>query len=246
MRNGMIENMVGGFQKVNQRLRYCNVPVVTAPGGLALGGGCEVTMAGNAVQAKAETYIGLVEVGVGLIPGGGGNLQVLRNLYGRFALEKDINAFPFIKKAFLTIGMADMAYSAEQAMEKGFLNPTDGISMNGDFVLYDAKQRALGMFEAGFRPPRKTRFLLPGRNGKATIDMLLWDMEQNRQVSAHDRLIGSKLASVLTGGDCSPTTPVTEDALLELELEVFLSLCGEEKTHARLEHMLTTGKPLRN
>ena len=242
----MIKNMVGGFQQVNQRLRYCNVPVVTAPGGLALGGGCEVTMAGNAVQAKAETYIGLVEVGVGLIPGGGGNLQVLRNLYGRFALDKEIDAFPFIKKAFLTIGMADMAYSAEQAIEKGFLNPSDGISMNGDFVLYDAKQRALGMHEAGFRPPRETRFLLPGRNGKATIDMLLWDMEQNRQVSAHDRLIGSKLATVLTGGDCSPSTPVTEDYLLELELEAFLSLCGEEKTHARLEHMLTKGKPLRN
>ncbi|MFT6396129.1 MAG: 3-hydroxyacyl-CoA dehydrogenase [Bradymonadia bacterium] len=242
----MVENMVGGFQKVNQRLRYSSIPVVTAPGGLALGGGCEVSMAGNAVQAKAETYMGLVEVGVGLIPGGGGNLQVLRNLYGRYALDPEIDAFPFIKKAFLTIGMADMAYSAEQAMEKGFLNPTDGISMNGDFALYDAKQRALGMYEAGFRPPRATKFLLPGRNGKSTIDMLLWDMEVNKQVSAHDRLIGSKLAGVLTGGDCSPTVPVTEERLLELELEAFLSLCGEEKTHARLEHMLTKGKPLRN
>ncbi len=242
----MVENMVGGFQKVNQRLRYSSIPVVTAPGGLALGGGCEVTMAGNAVQAKAETYIGLVEVGVGLIPGGGGNLQVLRNLYGRYALDKDVDAFPFIKKAFLTIGMADMAYSAEQAIEKGFLNPTDGISMNGDFALYDAKQRALGMYEAGFRPPRATKFLLPGKNGKSTIDMLLWDMEVNKQVSAHDRLIGSKLAGVLTGGDCSPSVPVTEERLLELELEAFLSLCGEEKTHARLEHMLTKGKPLRN
>jgi 3-hydroxyacyl-CoA dehydrogenase len=242
----MIRDLVGGFQAVNQRLRYCSVPVVTAPGGLALGGGCEVTMAGNAVQAKAETYIGLVEVGVGLIPGGGGNLQLLRNLYGRFAEEKDFDAFPFIKKAFLTIGMANMAFSAEQAMEMGFLNPTDGISMNGDFALYDAKQRALGMYEAGFRPPRRTKFLLPGVNGRATIDMLLYDMLINKQVSEHDRLIGSKLAGVLTGGNCSPTVPVTEEYLLELELEAFLSLCGEEKTHARLQHMLTTGKPLRN
>ncbi len=242
----MIKNMVGGFQAVNQRLRYCSVPVVTAPGGLALGGGAEVTMSGNAVQAKAETYIGLVEVGVGLIPGGGGNLQLLRNLYGRFALDKDVDAFPFIKKAFLTIGMANMSFSAEQAMEAGFLNPTDGISMNGDFALYDAKQRALGMFEAGFRPPRPTKFLLPGVNGRATIDMLLYDMYVNKQVSEHDKLIGSKLAGVLTGGNCSPTVPVTEEHLLELELETFLSLCGEEKSQARLQHMLSTGKPLRN
>lgn len=242
----MIKNMVSGFQKANQRLRYCSVPVVTAPGGLALGGGCEVTMAGNAVQAKAETYIGLVEVGVGLIPGGGGNLQLLRNLYGRYALDKDFDAFPFIKKAFLTIGMANMAYSAEQAMEMGFLNPTDGISMNGDFVLYDAKQRALGMYEAGFRAPRPGKYLLPGANAKATIDMLLYDMLINKQVSEHDKHIGSKLAGVLTGGNCSPTVPVDEDYLLELELEAFLSLCGEEKSQARLEHMLMKGKPLRN
>lgn len=241
-----VTSLVGGFQQVNQRLRYCKVPVVTAPKGLALGGGCEVTMAGNAVQAASETYIGLVEVGVGLIPGGGGNLQVLRNLYGRYALEKDFDAFPFIKKVFLTIGMADMAYSAEQAMEKGFLNPTDGISMNGDFVLYDAKQRALGMYEAGFRPPRPQKFLLPGANGKATIDMLLYDMFVNKQVSEHDKLIGSKLAGVLTGGNCSPNTPVTEEHLLELELEAFLSLCGEPKTHERIQHMLQKGKPLRN
>jgi len=242
----MIKKMVGDFQRVNQRLRYCGVPVVTAPGGLTLGGGAEVTMAGNAVQAKSELYMGLVEVGVGLIPGGGGNLQMLRNVYGDFALDPDFDPFPFIKKIFLTIGMAKVVTSAEEAKEAGFLKASDGISMNGDYALFDAKQRAIGMYEAGFRPPRPQRFLLPGANGRATIDMLLYDMQLNNQVSAYDRHIGSKLASVLTGGDCSPNTPVTEDYLLELELEVFLSLCGEEKTHARLAAMLETGKPLRN
>ena len=115
-----------------------------------------------------------------------------------------------------------------------------------DFALHDAKMRAIGMAEGGWRPPMQTKFLLPGPSGAATIDMQLWDMQQNGQISAHDRTIGSKLGSVLTGGNCSPTVPVTEDYLLEIEQEAFLSLCGEPLTHARLQAMLTTGKPLRN
>lgn len=241
-----IRDLITRFQNVNQRLRYCKVPVVTVPGGLVLGGGAEVTMAGNAVQAKAETYMGLVEVGVGLIPGGGGNLQLLRNLYGPFADDKEFDGFPFIKKAFFSIGMAKVATSAEEAKEAGFLGPDFGISMNGDFALSDAKHRALGMARAGFRPPRETKFLLPGRAGAATIATVLHDMEQNRHISEHDRVIGTKLAGVLCGGDCSPTVPVTEDYLLELEAEAFLSLCGMEKSQARIEHMLMKNKPLRN
>ncbi|MFT4705825.1 MAG: 3-hydroxyacyl-CoA dehydrogenase [Bradymonadia bacterium] len=241
-----IRTLITRFQAVNQRLRYCNVPVVTAVGGLVLGGGAEVTMAGNAVQAKAETYMGLVEVGVGLIPGGGGNLQLLRNLYAPFADDKEFDPFPFIKKAFFSIGMAKVATSAEEAKEAGFLGPECGISMNGDFVLNDAKARAIGMADAGFRPPRETKFLLPGRPGAATIATVLHDMEENRHISEHDRVIGSKLASVLCGGDCSATVPVTEAHLLEIEAETFLSLCGMEKTQARLEHMLMKNKPLRN
>ncbi|TVR01729.1 MAG: 3-hydroxyacyl-CoA dehydrogenase/enoyl-CoA hydratase family protein [Deltaproteobacteria bacterium] len=241
-----IEKMIGGFQQANQRMRFSSVPVVTAPRGLVLGGGCEVTMGGNAVQAAAESYVGLVEFGVGLIPGGGGNLQLLRNVYGPFAADKEFDPSPFLKKVFLTIGMAKVATSAEEAREVGFLGPDNGISLNGDFLLSDAKERAIGMANAGFRPPRETKFLLPGPSGKATFDMVLYDMAQNGQVTEHERVIGGKLATVLTGGQTSPSTPVSEQQLLDLEREAFLSLCGEEKTQERLAHMLQNGKPLRN
>ncbi|MFP2928155.1 3-hydroxyacyl-CoA dehydrogenase/enoyl-CoA hydratase family protein [Pyxidicoccus sp. 3LG] len=241
-----IRKMVKDFQAANQRMRYSPVPVVTAPFNLTLGGGSEVTMGGNAIQASAELYMGLVEVGVGLIPGGGGNMQLLRNLFGPYAAEKDFDALPFLKKVFLAIGMAKVATSAEEAREIGFLSQQDGITSNRDFLLSDAKARVLGMANAGFKAPRPTRFRLPGPNGAATIDMMLYDMELNGQVSAHDRKIAQKLARVLTGGDTSPSVLVTEDKLLELEAEAFLSLCGEEKTQDRLTHMIEKGKPLRN
>lgn len=241
-----VKNLVRRFQAANQRLRYSAIPVVTAPFGLTLGGGAEVTMAGNAVQAAAELYMGLVEVGVGLIPGGGGNLQLMRNVFGAHAGSKDFDALPFLKKLFLTIGTAKVATSAEEAREACFLTAQDGISMSKDTQLSDAKARALGLANAGFRPPRQTTFLLPGRSGAATIDMMLYDMQLNHQISEHDRKIGRTLAKVLTGGDVSASTPVTEQQLLDLELEAFLSLCGEEKTQDRIMFMLEKGKPLRN
>jgi 3-hydroxyacyl-CoA dehydrogenase len=241
-----VEKLVADFQSVNQRLRYSPVPVVAAPFGLTLGGGAEVTMAANAVQAAAESYIGLVEVGVGLIPGGGGNLMLLRNLYGPFATDRDFDPLPFLKKLFLTIGTGKVVTSAEEAREAGFLGRQDGISLNRDFLLSDAKARLLGMADSGFRPPRPTHFRLSGRSGAATIDMMLYDMEANNQISAYDRHIGQKLGQVLTGGDISAFTPVSEERLLELEREAFLSLCGEEKTQERIASMLETGKPLRN
>jgi 3-hydroxyacyl-CoA dehydrogenase len=241
-----IRKMAAGFQAANQRMRYSPVPVVTAPFNLTLGGGAESAMGGNAIQASAELYMGLVEVGVGLIPGGGGTLQLLRNVYGAYSADKDFDAFPFIKKVFLAIGTAKVATSAEEARELGFLSANDGISANRDFLLSDAKQRVIGMANAGFRAPRPTRFRLPGSSGFATIDMMLYDMELNGQVSAHDRKIAQKLARVLTGGDTSPSVLLTEERMLELELEAFLSLCGEEKTQDRLMFMLEKGKPLRN
>ncbi len=242
----MVRKMISEFQSANQRLRYSSIPVVTAPFGLTLGGGAEITMAGNAIQAAAELYIGLVEVGVGLIPGGGGNLQLMRNVFGQAAGSKDFDPLPFLKKLFLTIGTAKVATSAEEAREAGFLSVQDGISMNRDFLLSDAKERALGMARSGFRPPRQTGFYLPGRSGAATIDMLLYDMQLNHQISEHDRLIGKKLAGVLTGGDTSAGTLITEQQLLDLEREAFLSLCGEKKSQERIMFMLEKGKPLRN
>ncbi|MCP3099938.1 3-hydroxyacyl-CoA dehydrogenase NAD-binding domain-containing protein [Myxococcus sp. K15C18031901] len=241
-----IRKLVTGFQAANQRMRYSPVPVVTAPFNLTLGGGSEVTMGGNAIQASAELYMGLVEVGVGLIPGGGGNMQLLRNVYGAYSTDKDFDPLPFLKKVFLSIGTAKVATSAEEARELGFLSASDGISANRDFLLSDAKARVLGMADAGFRAPRPTRFRLGGPSGYATIDMMLYDMQMNGQVSAHDRKIGQKLARVLTGGDTSTSALVTEEKLLELEAEAFLSLCGEEKTQDRLTHMIEKGKPLRN
>ena len=241
-----VEKMVASFQQANQRMRYSPIPVVAAPFGLTLGGGAEVTMGANAIQAAAELYMGLVEVGVGLIPGGGGNLMLLRNLYGPFATDRDFDPLPFLKKMFLTIGTAKVATSAEEAREIGFLNRQDGISLNRDFLLSDAKARVLGMAESGFRPPRPTHFRLSGRSGAATVDMMLYDMQVNNQISAYDRHIGQKLAHVITGGDVSAFTPVSEQHLLDLELEAFLSLCGEEKTQDRIAAMLETGKPLRN
>jgi 3-hydroxyacyl-CoA dehydrogenase len=241
-----VGKLVRGFQSANQRMRYSSLPVVTAPFNLTLGGGAEATMGGNAIQASAELYMGLVEFGVGLIPGGGGTMQLLRNVYGPYAPDKEFDAFPFLKKVFLTVGTAKVATSAEEARELGFLLPTDGISLNRDFLLQDAKARALGMANAGFRPPRPTHFLLPGKSGYATIDMMLYDMQLTHQISEHDRKIAQQLAKVLTGGNTSATVPVSEAQLLELEAEAFLSLCGEPKSQDRIQHMLEKGKPLRN
>src|SRR5690606_29453011 len=182
-----VRELVRAFQQVNQRMRYSPVPVVSAPFNLTLGGGAEVTMGANAVQASAELYIGLVEAGVGLIPGGGGNLQLLRNVSGPFAGDRGFDPLPFLKKVFMQIGTAQVATSAEEAREAGFLKETDGISLNRDFLLNDAKERVLGMARAGFRPPRPPRFYLAGPSGAATIDMMLFDMELNGQVSTHDR-----------------------------------------------------------
>ncbi|MFN0062174.1 MAG: 3-hydroxyacyl-CoA dehydrogenase NAD-binding domain-containing protein [Myxococcaceae bacterium] len=239
-----IRALAKGFQDANQRMRYSAVPVVSAPFGLTLGGGAEAAMGANALQAHAELYMGLVEVGVGLIPGGGGTLMLLRNVFGPHAQEFD--ALPFLRKVFLTIGTAKVSTSAEEARELGYLTHADGITLNRDLLLADAKQRVLGMLRSGFRPPRRTLFRLPGKSGQATMDMVLYDMEQNHQISAHDRKIGRKLAGVLSGGDTSPGALVSEERILELELEAFLSLCGEEKSQERLAHMLTEGKPLRN
>jgi 3-hydroxyacyl-CoA dehydrogenase len=241
-----IEQMIERFQNANQKMRYISKPVVSAPRGLTLGGGAEVAMGANAIQAAGELYMGLVEVGVGLIPGGGGNLQLLRNVFGPLSEEEDFDTMPFLQKCFMNIGMGEVAKSADEARDAGFLTRTDEISINADHRLHHAKQKVIGLAESGFTPPRPTRFRLPGQDGIATVDMMLYSMQSQYQISEYDRHIGRKLATVLCGGDTTRSVLTTEQKLLDLEREAFLSLCGEEKTQERMQHMLMHNKPLRN
>ncbi len=241
-----IEQMIKAFQDANQRMRYSSKPVVAAPTGLTLGGGAEIAMGANAIQAAGELYMGLVEVGVGLIPGGGGNLQLMRNIFGLHSEHKDHDPMTFLQTVFLTIGMGAVAESAEQAREKGFLTSADGVTLNREHIVEAAKQRVLGMSRLGFRAPRPMRFRLPGANGIATVDAMLYSMQHNNQVSAYDRHIGLKLANVICGGETTPAVFTTEQQLLDLEREAFLSLVGEEKTQERMSYMLMNNKPLRN
>lgn len=241
-----IEEMITRFQNVNQRMHYLTKPVVAAPQGMALGGGAEVCLGAGHIQASGELYMGLVEVGVGLIPGGAGNVALMRNIFGRHASDADFPTLPFLQKIFMQIGMGQVSTSAEGAREAGYLSGADGVSLNADLRLYHAKQRVLGMVASGYQPPRPTLFRLPGENGASTIDMMLYGMQTQFQISAYDRHVGNVLAKVLTGGDTSPAVLTSEARLLELEREAFLSLCGEEKSQERMQYMLMNNKPLRN
>jgi 3-hydroxyacyl-CoA dehydrogenase len=240
-----VEKIVRSFQTANDLLEQCSVPVVTAPQGMALGGGCEVAMAGNAIRAAAETYIGLVEVGAGVIPAGGGCLRLYKRLVANLPDRKDL--YPALRTAFETIGMAKVSTSAEEARQMGFLRPQDGWSMNRDYLTSDAKEIALGLARAGFIPPAAERELpVMGRGGLAVLEYGLVNMAEGRFISEHDRKIGRELATILAGGDVSGPTTVSEQHILDLECESFLRLCGESKTQERMISLLETGKPLRN
>ena len=240
----MLEKVIADFQNANQLLRFGPVPVVVAPFGLTLGGGAEVTMHADAVRAHAELYMGLVEVGVGLLPGGGGCKELLCRLLA--TLPDNADPFPSVQRAFETIGLAKIATSAEEARSLGFLRESDGISFNRDHLTYDAKQLALGLLRAGYRPPRLRQVRLPGPSGYANIRSSLQMMLESHQIMPHDLTVGSALAKVLTGGNTSPTIRMTEQQLLDLEREQFLVLCGEQKTRDRMMYMLQNNKPLRN
>jgi 3-hydroxyacyl-CoA dehydrogenase len=240
-----IDAIVRQFQAATSRLEQCAVPVVTAPHGLTLGGGCEVTMAGNAIRAAAETYIGLVEVGAGVVPAGGGCMRLYKRNVA--ALPDASDVYPALRKTFETIGMAKVATSADEARDVGFLRPQDTWSMNGDHRIADAKDLALAMARAGFEPARPQQQIpVMGRAGVALIESVLFNMEQGRYISEHDRKIGRALGRILSGGDVPGPTMVSEQHLLDLERENFLTLCGERKSLERMHAILTTGKPLRN
>lgn len=234
---------ISGFQKAVKGLRESSIPVVAAPFGLTLGGGAEICLGASALQAHAELYMGLVEVGVGLIPGGGGCFGLLHNLQSK---GPDIDPMVYLTDAFMTIAMAKVGTSAKESKALGFLNPADRITMDRDELLEAAKWHALGLARSDYQPSRNRKLKVAGTTGFGTLAAKLWDMEQSNQISAHDHKIALGLAKILSGGDVAMGTVVSEERFHELEQEVFLSLCGESKTQDRISYMLTNNKPLRN
>ncbi len=244
-----VETMSKEFQDTFTRMRKSSKPVVVAPYNMALGGGAEICLGADKIRAHAELYMGLVEVGVGLIPGAGGTLELLKRRLENIPLRNDItfDRMPFIQDTFMSIGMAKVCTSAFEARDAGYLRATDGITFNRENLVADAKADVIALASTGYAPPRDADYLiLPGRNGAAVIEAGLYAMQLGGAISAHDRLIGGKLARVLTGGDTDGRTAVTEQQVLDLEREAFLSLAGEPKTLERIQHMLNSGKPLRN
>ncbi|MBL7683192.1 MAG: 3-hydroxyacyl-CoA dehydrogenase/enoyl-CoA hydratase family protein [Flavipsychrobacter sp.] len=234
------------FQNTTMRLRYSSVPVVVAPHGMTLGGGCEMCLHADAVQAAAESYIGLVELGVGLIPGGGGTKEMVVRASDR-NIKEDIE-LNYLQQLFINIGTAKVSTSAHEAYELAILRKgTDGISINPDRRIADAKRKALMLHEQGYtQPVMRNDIKVQGRSGLGPILAGVHGMWRGKYVSDYDKFIAEKLAYVMCGGDLSAPTMVSEQYLLDLEREAFLSLCGQRKTLERLQSILQTGKPLRN
>jgi 3-hydroxyacyl-CoA dehydrogenase len=241
-----IDLMVRAFQQSVMALRYADVPVVIAPAGLAIGGGCEIVLHGDRVQAAAETYMGLVEVGVGLIPAGGGTKEMV----ARAMAEMPAGAtdyLPYVQRAFETIAFAKVSASGPDAQRLGYLAPTDQFTPNRERLIADAKARALQRVDEGYQPPPTRREIPVG--GDAVLAPLKLGVHlawRAGRISDHDALIGRKLATIMAGGNLPHPTRLCEQALLDLEREAFLSLVGERKTQERIQHTLKTGKPLRN
>jgi 3-hydroxyacyl-CoA dehydrogenase len=239
---------IRAFQQATMSLRYSPKPVVVAPFQMTFGGGCEMTLHADRARAAAETYIGLVEVGVGLIPAGGGTKEMLvRALDSIPPGVTEADPFPFVKRAFETIALAKVATSAAEARTLGFLREEDSFSMNHDRLIADAKQEVLALASTGYAQPRQRADVLAlGNSALSTIKLGIHQMKRGGFISDHDATIGEKLARILTGGDLNHETRVSEQYLLDLEREAFLSLCGMRPTQERIAHMLKTGKPLRN
>ncbi|TLM65485.1 MAG: 3-hydroxyacyl-CoA dehydrogenase, partial [Deltaproteobacteria bacterium] len=240
-----IDKMVRAFQGATLALKCARVPVVAAPYGLTLGGGCEFAMHATAALAHAETYMGLVEIGAGLLPAGGGTKELaLRAVQSATAADADVG--PFILRAFRTIGLARVSTCADELYPMGLLREGDRVCLNLDSQLGAAKALALALVPT-FRPGAPVAAApAPGRSLAASLKSSLWNLEQGGQVTAYERLIAGKVADILCGGDVPAGTPVSEPYLLDLEREAFLSLCGEARTLERIGHLLKTGKPLRN
>ena len=241
------------FQGMTQAIKFCSRPVVTASFGMCLGGGCEINLHSAARQPHSELYMGLVEVGVGLLPGGGGCKEMLlRAIDNARAIRPDgrgesVEMMEGMKRIFETIATAKVSTSAYEARTLGFLSPGDTISMNRERILSDAKEKALELAKAGYiAPVPRMDIPAPGENVLATLKLGIHLMKQAEYISDHDVKVATKVAEVICGGNVSPGMPVSEQYILDLEREGFKSLCGEKKTQERIQFTLKTGKPLRN
>ena len=244
----VLESLVGAFQQANMRMKYLSKPVVAAPAGLTLGGGCEICLHTAACRPLGETYIGLVEAGIGVIPAGGGTKELMVRIVGDLypdVVEAGLNMQPFYAKIFETIAMAKVATSAVEGKELGYFRRNDCISMNRDQQLWDAREVVLGLSRF-YRRPDPPLIPVMGENLRGIATAILYNMRHGNYISDYDVHVAQKLVHVLSGGDCAEGTFVTEQEILDLEREAFMSLCGEAKTQDRMMHILNTGKPLRN
>jgi 3-hydroxyacyl-CoA dehydrogenase len=242
-----IDLMVRTFQRTTQALREADVPVVSCPSGLTLGGGCEIVLHTDRVQAAAEAYIGLVEVGVGLIPAAGGTKEMLARAVDGVPPSPQTDFLPFVQRAFETIGFAKLSTSAEDARRLGYLRPADAVTMNRERLMADAKGLALELVREGYRKPLpRPGIPVGGESLLAALKLGVHLAHRAGRISDHDAVVGRALATVLSGGSLPHQTMVSEQYLLDLEREAFLALCGERKTLERIQYTLKTGKPLRN
>ncbi|WP_307338403.1 3-hydroxyacyl-CoA dehydrogenase/enoyl-CoA hydratase family protein [Metabacillus malikii] len=241
-----IDLVIRQFQQAMMNIKYSQKPVVVAPFAMTLGGGTEICLPASSIQASSETYMGLVEVGVGLIPGGGGNKEYYIKQLNSIPNYTDLDLQAVANKVFETIAMAKVSSSGAEAFELQYLNQRDKISMNSDHLLYDAKQRVLTLYGEGYLPPVREKIPVVGETGYATMLLGAQSMYLSGFISEHDLKIAKKLAHVIAGGSVPYGTKVDEQYLLDLEKEAFLSLVSEAKSQQRMQHMLLKGKPLRN
>jgi 3-hydroxyacyl-CoA dehydrogenase len=234
------------FQRVNMAIKYAPRPVVVAPHGMSLGGGCEIPLHGARIHAAAETYIGLVEMGVGLIPGGGGTKEMMIRANEHAASGEDMDLLHAYKPVFQTISTARVATSAEEAKSLGILRRSDLIAMNRDRLVADAKETALGLARTGYHPPAPAQIRVLGEELLAAAKLAIHTMLRGAYISDYDAVVARKLANIIAGGALTSAQLVSEQYILDLEREAFVSLCGERKTQERIAHTLKTGKPLRN
>jgi 3-hydroxyacyl-CoA dehydrogenase len=242
----MLDAAVRKLQDLNMRMRYSPKPIVVAPAGLTLGGGCEITMHGSRLVAAAETYIGLVELGAGVIPAGGGTKEMLRRIVNPVMRVENAEPLAALQRAFLQMGQAKVATSAEEARGMNILGPADRIVLNRTHLLTEAKKEVMHMLAAGYKPPAPELIFAAGRDALAAIRIGAWMFREGHYITQYDHHVAGKLAYVMCGGELTRPQWVSEHYILDREREAILSLFGEEKTQARMWNLLQTGKPLRN